>query len=129
MAIHLIGATKVEISICRKNPNRPLFKVRVVSAKRQGIPGAELKSELPVDPADGNVHVRVMLVAGGLAEYQNKAFKDRHDPDEVARAAGEAFAELMDKLRRQLSPEQLKAVVQIKSGEKVDDSKKPVTNR
>lgn len=124
MSVHLVGSTKVEITLSRKNPERPLFLVRVTSAKPMGIPGAELKSELPVDPANGNVHVAVMLVAGGLAEYQNKAFKDRHDPDEVAKAAGEAFAMLMDQLRRQV-PDAV-GTIEIKKGEPA--KVKPVTN-
>jgi len=126
MSIRLIGSTKVEVQLSRKNPTKPLFIVRVTSAKAMGIPGAQLVSQLPVDPADGNVHVKVMLVAGGLAEHQNKAYRDQHDPDEVAKAAGEAFSMLMDQLRRQVPPEKQQAIIELKKGEALRP--KPATN-
>lgn len=112
------GSTKVQVTLVDNVPGRkPLFNVRVYSAKRQGIVGAALSSQLPVDPADGDTHVKVMLVAGGLAEYQNRQYRDRHDPDEVAKAAGEAFRMLMDQLKRKVPAEQRDATVVMKMGE------------
>ena len=94
-----VGRTKVEVVLHVKDQPEPFFMVRVFSAKPQGT-GGVLISQHAVKPKDGNIHVRVMMTAGSLAEYQNKTYRDTHDPDEVAKAAGEAFNELMGRLRK-----------------------------
>lgn len=96
-----VGRTKVEIVLHVKDQPEPFFMVRVFSAKAQAT-GGHLISQHAVKPKDGNIHARVMLTAGSLAEHQNKTYQDRHDVDEVARAAGEAFKELMSKVRQNL---------------------------
>jgi hypothetical protein len=89
-AIDQDSGTRVEVGLTREKN----IQVRVFSAMKKG-----LISNGYVDPKSDNVHTKVMVVAGALAEHQCANFKDRHDPDEVAQAAGEAFKVLMRKVR------------------------------
>lgn len=83
------GDSKVEVSLINRD-----FLVRVFSIVKDGR-----ISQGWVSHKDEKIHLKVMALAGALAERQNEMFNDQHDPDAVASAAGSAFAEVIRKIR------------------------------
>lgn len=81
--------------------DRPGRFVRVILYSRKSVPGQPLgrhKSHVDLYPEDYGSEddfKRAVEVSGGaLAEYQCESYGDRHDPEQCARAAVEAYEQL-----------------------------------
>jgi len=81
---------------CTHSPERGYeFQVRLRSRKRSGNVTV---GTVPADSTD-KTRKAVQLMAGAVAERQCEQYRDTHNPSEVARAAAEAFDEVVSSLR------------------------------
>lgn len=88
------GPTKIVVSKIRGN-----YLVELCSKMRPG-----LKSNGWVSGKDDNLHLKVAVLAGALAERQNTMFMDKHDPDACAKAAEQAYYETRLKAEKDGTP-------------------------
>ncbi len=73
-----------------------LIGEKVVQLRLKSNVKPKVHSSSVIDPKkESNVHLLAIAHVVKLAEYQNGAFGDTHDPGECGKAAARAFKELM----------------------------------
>lgn len=81
----------VHVSLLQKDGAR-WVKVRVKSEKQTNL---HLEAELLLQGTSAHMRLTTMVLAGSLAERLCSEYGDRLNPDEVAKLAGEAYADCL----------------------------------
>jgi len=92
-------ASDVEVRLYVRPDQTKFVKVRLRSKMRSNVISyKDIEAGTHLD--EQKMRHNAEVVGGALAEYQTGMYGDTHDPSDCARAAREAFMEMMSDLRQ-----------------------------
>lgn len=87
-----MSEVRVALKVDEGNPER-YFHVQVKSKRRKG-----LLSGVKIPSSEGRIELKIAAAGGSVAEDQNEKYGDKHNPDECAKLAVEAYRDVMRKI-------------------------------